>query len=345
VKLLIVSAILTAIGSPATADPGARVTAAVKASGFPGETLVGVGPKIIYESRTGTSPGKTWRWASVTKQVIATLIMQEVAGGRVDLDKPIATYLPRFASANAASITVRQLLRHQTGLPNPNDTPATATGVEAFYAPGYTGNRDPLTGYCAGPVKGSAGGNWAYNNCDFMVAGALLDAVTGRSWQMLVRDRITKPLGLRSVGAFPSRKRTEGGTIEGKPEPAIDLASFGASAALYGTARDLWTFDRALMTGNLLPQAARDQMWDGQPQLGSIALGQWAFSAPLKGCTNPVRIIERRGGIGGVEIRNFILPEKDTVVIMFVGQSDYAFGEVWQGKGLSFDLLSAAACA
>lgn len=287
---------------------------------------------------------RLWRWASVTKQVIATLVMQEVAAGRIDLDKPIATYLPRFASPNAGLATVRQLLRHQSGLPNPDDTATSPDAVPAYDAPRYRGSRDALTGYCAGPVKSAPGGNWSYNNCDYVVAGALLEAVTGKSWQALVRERIARPLGLTSVGAFPTRQATTGGLIDGKPESGYDLGAFGAAAGLYGTARDLWRFDRALMTGKLLPEAQRAAMWDGQTQLGFIALGQWVFTVPIKGCAAPVRIVERRGLIGGVEIRNFILPEKDVVAIVFVNRAGFDFGEVWQGKGFSYDLLASVAC-
>ena len=270
--------------------------------------------------------------------------MQEVAAGRIDLDKPVATYLPKFASPNAKIGTVRQLLRHQSGLPNPDDTAASPDAVPAYDAPGYKGSRDPLTGYCAGPVKAPPGGNWSYNNCDYIVAGALLEAVTGKSWQTLVSERIAKPLGLNSLAAFPTRRATVAGTVDSKPEPAYDFGAFGASAGFYGTAQDLWKFDRALMTGRLLPPAQLAEMWNGDPQLGFIALGQWVFTVPLQGCAAPVRIVERRGAIGGVEVRNFIVPEKDAVVIAFTDRSGFDFGEVWQGKGFSYDLLSAAAC-
>lgn len=282
-----------------------------------------------------------WRWASVTKQVVATLIMQEVAAGQIDLDKPVSTYLPTFESPNAATITVRQLLRHQSGLPNPDDTAKGKDGVPTYYAKIDKALQNPLTGYCAGPVKGTPGGNWSYNNCDYIVVGALLEAVTKTPWQKLVSDRIAKPLGLKSLAAFPATAPT----VKGKAEGRYKFETFGASAGLYGTAEDLLKFDRVLMSGKLLPEAQRAEMWDGQPNLGFIALGQWVFGAELKGCALPVRIVERRGAIGGVQVRNFILPDNDVVVIAFTNRDDFDFGEIWQGKGFSFDLLSAAACA
>lgn len=354
-------AITTAIVTILAVVPAAAQTAAkpitdavairqIVETGFDGagDTLVSKGDRIVFQSsnkaRTQSRPN-VWRWASVTKQMIATLVLQEVVAGRVDLDQPVARYLPGFKSTNAGLVTVRQLLRHQSGLPNPDDTAATPEAVPAYDAPGYTGSRDALTGYCAGPVKGVPGGNWEYNNCDYIVAGALLQAVTGKSWQALVQSRIAKPLGMKTLGAYPTSRQIIAGTVDGKPETGYDLTAFGASAGLFGSVEDLWKFDRALMTGKLLPDTARAQMWDGQPKLGSIALGQWVFSASLKSCTKPVRIVERRGAIGGIEVRNFILPDADVVAIIFVNRASYAFGEVWQGKGFSYDLLSAAACA
>ena len=287
---------------------------------------------------------RLWRWASVTKQVVATLVMQEVAAGHVDLDKPVSTYLPRFAGTNAKSVTVRQLLRHQSGFPNPDDTAVSKDAIPAYDAPNYSGSRDPLMGYCAGPPKRAPGGNWEYNNCDYVVAGALLEAVTGKNWQRLVSERIARPLGLKTLGAFPTTKAITPGFVAGKPDSGYDFSAFGAAAGLYGTITDLLAFDRALMTGKLLPVEARNQMWDGQPKLGSIALGQWVFDAKLGGCAKPVRIVERRGQIGGVQARNFILPDLDIAVIAFANEAEFEFGEVWQGTGFAYDLLSAAAC-
>jgi D-alanyl-D-alanine carboxypeptidase len=285
-----------------------------------------------------------WRWASITKQVTAVLVMQDVAAGRIDLDAPITRYLPGFRGPTGARITVRQLLRHQSGLPNPDETPKGKDGIAGYYLPKWSGSRNPLTGYCAGPVRTEPGGNWSYNNCDYIVVGALLEAVRGKPWAAIINDSISRPLGLKSLKvAAPSDTHMRGYLAKGF-EPRIDFSAFGAAGNLFGTARDLLTFDRALITGKLLPEAQRAEMWEGQPNLGFIALGQWAFGAELKGCPAPVRIIERRGAIGGVEVRNFILPDKDIVVIAFTNRAGFDFGEIWQGKGFSYNLLSEAAC-
>lgn len=354
------------LATPSAAQsPEARIDAAASSARFAGVVLAAKGDSVIVR-KSYDSPipmgmlsdyeepfdlGIRWRWASVTKQVIAVLIMQQVEAGRIDLDAPLSRYLPRFASANADKATVRQLLKHQAGLPNPDDSPRDGDALPAYYGNGYTGSRDPITGYCAGKPKAAPGGNWEYNNCDFIVAGALLAAVTGTPWPQLVAERIATPLKSETLNTsvLPDRLpyQFEIGEFGGRvPERPFDLSAFGASGGLFGTIDDLWQFDRALMTGKLIGAEALAQLWQSSPEQGFIAMGQWVYEVPIAGCDAPVRIVERRGSIGGTAVRNFILPDKDMVVIAFTnrGAFDSGFGEPWQGKGLSHDLISAAAC-
>lgn len=177
-----------------------------------------------------------------------------------------------------------------------------------------------------------------------MVLGAVLEAVTGLRWDTLFLRDIAAPLKLEHAGAYPGEAYTRWGHINGAREPVIDLAAFGASAGLYGSLYDLIAIDTALMRGDLLGPEALAEMWKGDPALGYMALGQWVFTVPLEGCAAPVRIVERRGGIGAVEVRNFILPDQQIAVVAFSQSQPFEFGEVWQGRGFSHDLLSAAAC-
>ena len=136
------------------------------------------------------------------------------------------------------------------------------------------------------------------------------------------------------------------GFIGGKPEPHYELASFGSAGGLLGTAHAVFDFDRSLMTGKLLSPAARAELWKPEGGRSYQALGQWVFPGQLAGCAKPKRIVQRDGEIGGVQTRNYILPDDDLVVIMFTNRSsdDFAIGEIWQGKGFAYDLLSAVAC-
>ena len=337
-------AMIAAVSLPGA--PG-RVADGLHGQGFAGMVLLSEGGKVTLEQGFGTKvpqrmvrartpsdflPTDQWRWASVTKQITATIAMQDVAAGRIDLDAPITNYLPDFKGPTAKRITMAMLLGHTSGLPDSN------AGDGAAFRPGARVLPDAV---CAGPVRDQPGASFFYDNCDYIVAGRVLEAVNRKPYAQLLAERITRPLGMTSVRlAGPNVAGVEGG----KPEAPVNLAAFGAAGAITGTIRDLWRFDQALIDGKLLPAAARAKLWEGRPQYGYAAFSQWVYQVPLRSCEGPQRIVERRGAIGGVQVRNFILPDRNIVLIAMTNRDDTEFGELWQGKGLGFELLSLAAC-
>lgn len=333
-----------------------RVAAVARAAGLAGEIMVvdangqsaGTVMGLADHSRgTRHRRGQRWLWASVTKQVTAVLVMQEVEHGRLELDASVGRYLPAYAGRN---ITLRQLLQHQSGLPNPVDTPVDGDDVQTFYRETGTaiGDAQRARGFCAGAVKRAPGGKFEYNNCDYQVLGAVLQAVTGKQYGALVEKRIAQALGIKTLREAADGALGGGADVTGysggKLYPAINIATAGAAGALVGSANDLATFDRALMNGRLVSAKSRATLWAGNPKLGYEGLGVWSFPALLKGCAKPVNLIERRGDFGGTQARNIIAPDLNRALIVFVNDDAIDFGEIWQGKGLSYDLLASAFC-
>ncbi|MBL0966999.1 MAG: beta-lactamase family protein [Blastomonas sp.] len=356
-SLALLAALVLGAGVPAPAIDPAAVDAALDPVKAPGTVLIARGDTVVYERAFGrVDPtgmaehqlGQVWRWASVTKQVTATIAMQEVAAGRLDLDAPIIRYLPDSKAPHAETITSRMLMQHISGLPRTDEAPVGRDDWPVFYSVDLD---SPETGraWCEGPTKRKPGQEFFYGDCDFIMMAAVIEATSGKSYDALVAERITQPLGLESVGLFPRAEPAMPGFAEGKPEStAFRLENFGGAGALYGTTHDLLAFDRALMTGRLIPEAQRAQMWDGKPQYGYAALGQWSFAVPLKDCVDtPVRIIERRGFIVGGALRNIILTDQDMVIIMTSNraEAEAAFGEIWQQAGITHDVMRAALCA
>ena len=305
----------------------ARIDGVATRAGLAGEVLVAKGNMVLLDHAYGTvAPGggaphrvgARWRLASITKQVTAATLLRDHFEA---LDKP----LPVAAGGQAVAASLRELLTHHSGLANPDATPAVDGGFPAFYA-----KPSPDLAYCLSKpaVPASA---FSYNNCDYIAAAAAFGGV--KTWPAGMT--MARP-GARSVAGY----------VSGKPEPAFQLASFGAAGGLIGTARAVFAFDRALMTGKMLSPAALAALWKPEGGRSYQALGQWVFPGQLKGCAGPKRIVQRDGEIGGVQTRNYILPDDDIVVIVFTnrGADDFAIGEVWQGKGFAYDLLSAAAC-
>lgn len=323
-------ALLAIVSTPfaATAQPNGSepIDALVQRDGFAGEVLIARGDTVLVHKAYGTEApaggpahrtGALWRLASITKQVTAALIV----GRHVEaLDKPISA-----TKGAEQTVTLRQLLTHHSGLANPDDTPAGADGMPAFYK-----RAAPDIRYCRSrPPHPSS--DFAYNNCDYLIAADTFP------------DALAWPKGMRMAAAGEVGVV---GFVGGKAEPRFELASFGASGGLLGTAEDLLRFDRALMSGMLISATARSALWTPESGGSAQALGQWVYAAPLKGCAEPVRIVQRDGDIQGVQTRNVILPDRDMAVILFTNRSsdDFRFGDVWTGSGFLFDLLSAAAC-
>ena len=358
-RLCAAVAALLAIGAAPAPRPLDRIIAQAD---FDGVAIAGDTDQPGYVHATGfaakgvrNSLTAVWRWASVTKQLTATIVMQEVEAGRLDLDAPVTAYWPDWPQVFSDEISIRNLLQHTSGLADPNeDGPDHPDGMPVFYRPpaaqaATVGTMQyEATHYCAEHPRGRPGGGYHYDNCDFIVLGALLERTTGKPFAQLLQDRIAAPLGITlglfAPGVAPTahvRGIEKGATGENLG----DLGTYGAAGAVYGTPLALYAFDRALLDNSLLGAAATAQMWTGDPKLGAAALGQWQYSVTLDGCAAPVSVVERRGEIGGVAIRNFILPGTGHALVLFTRHGGFAFGEVWQRKGFAYSALSAVGCA
>jgi CubicO group peptidase (beta-lactamase class C family) len=304
------------------------------------------GPAGALKGRLAAGDYLIWRWASVTKQVVAVLVMQEVEKGRIDLDAPATKYLPGVVLPGGDAVTVRLLLNHTSGLYDPNSGPAAPDGTPLAYLRSKTPAPKGLDQQCLKPSGRAPGEGFVYNNCDYVVLGALLEQVTAKPFATLVQERIAKPLRLKSLRVLKPGDHDDivGVDDKGATDAQIDPGRYGSAANLAGTSNDLLKFDRALMGNKLLGKVATAEMWKGDPKLGYAALGAWSYPVTLRGCTAAQQIVERRGQVGNVQVRNIIAPERGIVVIAFASYSETDFGEPWQGKGLSYELLSAALC-
>jgi D-alanyl-D-alanine carboxypeptidase len=352
---------LASATAAADAPPGVparlgEVLNTAQAQGFAGEVLVADANTVWFEQAVGLArrkpdvahkPGAVWRWGSVSKQVTVTMAMQLVDAGQLKLDDTLAERWPAFKAPGAAQITVRHLMQHLSGLAYPGDSPMDADGVLSFYRrKGPPWQPDALR-FCAGPAKAAPGERFQYGDCDTLVLAGLLEHLTGQTIPQLMQQRVAQPLGLRSLRLNEGRTRAMAVAMDasGQPVPQPVMATYGAGGAMEGTARDLLTFSRALLAGRLVSAASRQAMWTGEPKWGYAGLGVWAFTAPIAGCAEPVDLVERRGYVGGIQARNIIVPERGVSVVVFSNQADFDFGEIWQGKGFSHDVLAAALCA
>lgn len=212
-------------------------------------------------------PDTRVRIASITKTFVAAAVLQLVGEGLVDLDAPVEIYLPGLlhgAGIDGNAITVRHLLRHQSGLPEyfddttePPDRPVPA---REFVAQALTRRGVPP----GGPVP-------VYTNTNYFVAGLILEAVTGRPAAEEITRRIIVPLGLTHTYfpapgdtglAAPMARGYE--VVDGSRTDvtAAEPSGYYMAGALVSTGGDAAAFMAALLDGRVVGPAELTQMID-----------------------------------------------------------------------------------
>jgi CubicO group peptidase (beta-lactamase class C family) len=163
----------------------------------------------VLNVRTGTpvTVDSVFQIGSITKVWTATLVMQLVDEGLVDLDAPLRTYLPDFRIVDediSAGVTVRHLLSHTSGI-----------GGDFF--PDTGRGDDCVARYVAEladqPASHPLGATMSYCNAGFVVLGRVVEVVRGQSWDTVLRERLFTPLGLTSAGTLPEEALLWGAAV------------------------------------------------------------------------------------------------------------------------------------
>ena len=139
---------------------------------------------------------------------------QLVGEHRLALDQPVSHWLPGLLS-NGDHITVRELLNHTSGLYDYTNDPAVLAGVEnnQIWDP-----RQLVAIAESHPAMFPPGTAWGYSNTNYIVAGLLIEAVTGQPLTRELQQRIFTPLGLKDI-SFPA----DTGQISGYYEPSSPM--------------------------------------------------------------------------------------------------------------------------
>ncbi|GIH80009.1 serine hydrolase [Planobispora longispora] len=228
--------------------------------------------------------GDEFRMGSNTKTMVATLVLQLAAEGRLALTDPVDKWLPGKVPDGEA-ITLRMLLNHTSGLFDYTEDPALRPSILGTDRRRWTSAQLLALGVKHDPLF-APGTEWSYSNTDYAALGAVLERVTGASLAELVRDRIARPLGLKrtyyatdSTWRGPHAHGYERDAAHMPPQVPAGFRHFagqrrhghvdvsgndpgwgGAAGAVVSTAQDWARFSTALMSGELLPAAQLAQM-------------------------------------------------------------------------------------
>jgi D-alanyl-D-alanine carboxypeptidase len=282
----LVCLIAAAVAASASAEPTSTTAGqasglqkdlnAVVAAGAPGAMLiVQDGARTVrltaglgnVAPKTPIRPGDHFKIASLTKTYTATLVLQLVGEGKLNLDDTLQQRLPGVVP-NGDKITIRQLLNHTSGLADFESDPR-------YLKPYLSGNfgyhwaprQLVRMGVSQKPLH-QPGVRSSYSNTNYVVAQLILEKVTGKTIGAQLRSRIFRPLALDET-SYPTkpglpRPYVHGYKLLGNP-PATDVTALSpslapASGAIVSTLDDVADFYRALLSGHLLKPAELQAM-------------------------------------------------------------------------------------
>jgi len=321
-----------------------RWQAAVDELKIPGMAVVVVkGDQIVLLDAIGVcdpagkqrvTPRSPFYLASVTKSFTALGIAVLVNEGKVKLDEPVRTYLPRFALADeelAKKITVRDLLCHRYGLNSE------AISMSEAYLGNITDERYYRLLAFVKPRK-----EFAYSNLHYTLAGRIIEVVTGKPWQDFLAERVFAPLEMRDATCYASKLYAnplaawpivgKAGTWELAPLVKNDKVMH-AAGGMGASATDLGNWlrfqlsgktplGRQLISPELLREVQSRQVSAGNPEAGvdgfvrdGYSLG-W-FTGSFKG--HPM--LEHGGGYLGTATGVSCLPQDQIGVAVLVNES------------------------
>lgn len=247
-----------------------RLSALARKHGVVGASLaISSGDRVataacgVLNIRTGqpTTPESLFQVGSISKVWTATLAMQLVDDGLLDLDAPVRRYLPDFKIADehiSATVTTRQLLSHTSGIDG-----------DLFIDTGR--GDDSLAKYVEAMAKLTQvvppGRTMSYCNSGYSLLGHLIAVLRGKSWDEVLRERLFKPLGIDSAGTLPEEALLHGAATghlqpPGVAEPSVTprwglFRSAAPAGLIHSTAAQQIAFARLHLNGGVATDGTR----------------------------------------------------------------------------------------
>ncbi len=260
------------------------------AEAFSGTALLARNGEVLFEAARGIADrnhGVPMRMdsrlnlGSMNKMFTAVVIGQLVDAGKLSFQDPVSNFLggKGWTKADLSKVRVEHLLSHTSGFGSYfNDTYERMARQLLRKVDDYK----PLV---AGETLAfEPGTKWQYSNTGFLLAGSVIEAVTGKDYFEVVRERVYAKAGMTGSDAYDidlvvphlaigySRERTPGGA-QWRSNTFEHVIRGGPAGGGYSTARDLLAFAEALRTGKLVSPATAERLWTPKPELQSPEYG------------------------------------------------------------------------
>jgi CubicO group peptidase (beta-lactamase class C family) len=266
-----------------------------------------------------------FRLGSITKQFTSMAILQLQEQGKIKVQDPICTYVSPCPDA-WKPVTIHHLLTHTSGIPSYTNFP---TYTKTMMVPMTI--EQMVAGFRDLPLEFEPGSQFKYDNSGYFLLGVILEKVSGKTYEDVLRDQIFAPLGMKDSGYDHSdvilSRRAAGYAGQGSSfvnAAYLDMVQPFAAGALYSTVEDLLKWDQALDTDKLLPAPAREAMFT--PFKNGYAYG---WSVPI---VSPQTFGRRQfthgGGINGFSTMIMRLPDDNVTSIVLANNQQAPSGAI-----------------
>jgi len=292
--------------------------------GFAGVVLVAKGDTPLFaegfgladrEHRVAWTPGTISDIGSITKQFTAAAILKMEEAGKLRVTDPIGRYFDGVP-ADKASITLHHLLSHSSGLSDPD--------IDDFDAV-------PLADYVKQtfdkPLLFDPGKGYSYSNANFSLLGAILEKLSGKPYEAVLRELLFLPLGMYETGytlpAWGESRFAPGydaaggrwGTFLERPAAADGPHwALRANGGIHTTVYDMLRWARALLEGRILSPASMTKLWTPHVSEGGDTFYGYGWS--IMKAPDGTKVVTHNGGNGIYYADLAIVP--DTGMVVFI---------------------------
>ncbi len=241
------------------------IESAVSGNHFNGTVLVSHRGKIIYKKAFGEEDAEThlmntlntiYQAGSITKEFTAAIILKLAEQNKLTLDDKLSKFIPSYVLGDEVSI--KQLLTHTAGI---YDVAKNAKYIAENTKPR---SRAELLGYFVNkPLDFTPGTKYGYSDGGYILLGLIIENITGKSYQEVVRSMILKPLKMKHTGfnfsGLISEDKSTGYTQAGgikEKAPIWDSTAAFSAGSLYSTVKDLYLWHKALLRNKVYSRAS-----------------------------------------------------------------------------------------